>query len=512
MVRVAPVALVLFAWLSACASDPAKGKGFACDPGGANTCGAGWVCAAVSGQAYPGVCTPDGLVDVRLDPGPDDPGAEEDLPDAGDAGDEDSPGLADPGADAPCRPADHKACDGGLLFWYDSCGVRGTAAENCPCGCTAAACDCCPDWSCTDWSPCSCGGTQARTCADANACGTSAPKPAETQGCDACGNGLCDCGEDHGTCPADCPGPKCGGVTCPDVAGWTVGCNGKLACEYFGDHGSKMIYVPAGTFQMGCNPVVDADCFDDEFPGHQVALNGYWIDRNEATQLHFKACRDSTDANKCTADPTYGYDPAGHGVYPVVYLNWAQAKQYCGWKCPTCRLCTEAEWERAARGTDGRKYPWAAGGTDCPASWGDQCAGAEWTDLTALANCGESSCHDGFTGATSVGSFPNGASPVGAVDMAGNVWEWVADWYGSDYYCQGPGANTTGNPSWTYCGASAPYASPWANPTGPASGVKRVWRSAGYTYLSASLRTSSRGADSPTFVGVSLGVRCCRSE
>jgi len=167
-----------------------------------------------------------------------------------------------------------------------------------------------------------------------------------------------------------------------------------------------MVYVPAGAFAMGTNsgdpqgdhgPRLNADAV----PEHRVTLPAFFIDKTEVTNEAY--------AHFCEAvhyppppDWTNGTFPAGQGDFPVSRVDWYEASAYARWAGK--RLPTEAEWEKAARGTDGRLYPW----------------GSEWDGSRAVAN---------DTHPEAVGKHPTGASPYGALDMAGNVFEWVADWY-----------------------------------------------------------------------------------
>jgi formylglycine-generating enzyme required for sulfatase activity len=162
--------------------------------------------------------------------------------------------------------------------------------------------------------------------------------------------------------------------------------------------GVEMVLVPAGEFTMG-NDAGD----DDEHPVHQVFLDAYFIDKYEVTNALYKVCVEAGVCDQPT--DTDDYNNSQYLQHPVVYVDWNMAQQYCEWR--DARLPTEAEWEKAASGTDGSTYPW----------------GDEEIDNT-FAN---------FSGSetNSVGSYPKGVSPYGAYDMAGNVWEWVADWYDS---------------------------------------------------------------------------------
>ncbi|MBI4725791.1 formylglycine-generating enzyme family protein [candidate division TA06 bacterium] len=214
---------------------------------------------------------------------------------------------------------------------------------------------------------------------------------------------------------------------------------------------SVLIEIPAGSFIMGSND------YDDEKPIHTVYLDKYYIGKYEVTVGQFRkfvnATGYKTDAEKSGGAYVYTggswqqkADANWKNPYfsqndnsPVVCVSWNDAKAYCDWA--GLRLPTEAEWEKAARGTDGRSYPWGNG-------WdGNKCnhgkVSSPYTDAS-----------DGYEYTSPVGSFSSGVSPYGAYDMAGNVWEWCSDWYGENYY----------------------GSSPSNNPTGPSSGDSRVLR------------------------------------
>ena len=175
--------------------------------------------------------------------------------------------------------------------------------------------------------------------------------------------------------------------------------------------GMTLVYVPAGEFIMGSN---NGDI--DEKPERTVYLDAFWIDRTEVTQGMYSKCT----AGGCTKPTCVN----GGDDHPVVCVVWDNAKAYCEWAGR--RLPTGAEWEKAARGTDGRIYPWG----NEPAT----CEYAVMDDLTGKGNgCGEGNS------AWAVGSKSKGVSPYGALDMAGNVSEWVADWEEHD------AANNTGH-------------------------------------------------------------------
>lgn len=203
-----------------------------------------------------------------------------------------------------------------------------------------------------------------------------------------------------------------------------------------------MVLVAAGSFYMGCNERVDSECYDDEKPGRTVTVAKFWIDRLEVTVADYKRC---VQAGRCSADgltmpyvggknqPKYAehcnWGKGGREQHPMNCVDWHQARSYCEWSGK--RLPSEAEWEKASRGRDGRKYPWGNGGygssgrvaniADESARHSELFAGQSWT---------ASGYDDGWVGTAPVGSFPAGASPYGAQDMMGNVWEWVESEFG----------------------------------------------------------------------------------
>jgi formylglycine-generating enzyme required for sulfatase activity len=218
-----------------------------------------------------------------------------------------------------------------------------------------------------------------------------------------------------------------------------------------------MVPVPSGEFTMG-----SSTGFDHERPVHTVYLDAYAIDLYEVTNtgyagfLNARGNQQEGGSTWLDADDTgvrihqvggVWQADAGYGDHPVVSVTWYGARAYCTWVGK--RLPSEAEWEKAARGTDARTYPWGNQAPDC-----------------SLANY-YSGCVDDTS---PVGSYPSGASPYGALDMAGNVWEWVNDWYSSDYY----------------------GVSPYRNPRGPASGSFKVLRGGSWIGVVDQVRAAYR--------------------
>jgi len=214
--------------------------------------------------------------------------------------------------------------------------------------------------------------------------------------------------------------------------------------------GMVMVYVPAGEFEMG-----SMEGEDNEQPVHTVAVDGFWIDQTDVTNAQFALCvaAGACDPPAKSRSYTHGsyYGNSAYDGYPVIYVSWRQAADYCEWAGG--RLPAEAEWEYAARGSDGRTYPWGNSAPDCGKANYSGCVG----DTTAVGSC------------------PAGASWCGAQDLAGNVWEWVADWYESDYYS----------------------VSPYSNPPGPASGTSKVLRGGGWPHYWYAVRVAVRNDNNP---------------
>ncbi|MBI3958000.1 MAG: formylglycine-generating enzyme family protein [Chloroflexi bacterium] len=226
--------------------------------------------------------------------------------------------------------------------------------------------------------------------------------------------------------------------------------------------GIEFLEVPAGEFTMG-SP--DGEGSDNEHPQHTVYVDDFWIGRTEVTNAQYARC---VEAGVCPAPNNSRWNESTFADHPVTHVSWDNAVAYTRWLSElsglTVRLPTEAEWEKAARGADGRRYPW---GNAAP---NDRL-------LNFNRNVGST---------TPVGSYPDGASPYGALDMAGNVWEWVADWYAEDYYARAPERN----------------------PMGPESGQYRVVRGGAWDfYLNLAAAAAVRHWNDPNLWNLPYGFR-----
>lgn len=202
----------------------------------------------------------------------------------------------------------------------------------------------------------------------------------------------------------------------------STACGAKAGSERtVKEDGMVQVYVPEGTFQMGG---LDPRASEDEKPVHQVEMKGFWIDKTEVTNAMFLQCVQSGTCtppqNSASESRSSYFNNTEFNDYPVVNVTWDSAKKYCEWAGR--RLPTEAEWEYAARGTSAATYPWGEAAPD------DTRANFNYTDNDTSA----------------VGSYPAGASPFGALDMAGNVFEWTGDYYDATFYSNGPASNPTG--------------------------------------------------------------------
>ena len=228
----------------------------------------------------------------------------------------------------------------------------------------------------------------------------------------------------------------------------------------------RFVAVPAGPFVRGSTPD-DPRAFDDESPQRTLELDAFRMAQTETTNRDYAgcvaagACRAPQSDGSSTRARYYGMDEFAE--FPVVNVTWEDAADFCQWAGG--RLPTEAEWEKAARGTNGTVYPWGDTAPTCTLANFNHCVGD-----TAAA-----------------GAHPQGASPYGALDMAGNVWEWVADWYDEDYYANAPAAN----------------------PPGPSGGEGRVFRGGAWDDEAGLLRGAYRDAYLDRSFSLALvGFRC----
>lgn len=234
-------------------------------------------------------------------------------------------------------------------------------------------------------------------------------------------------------------------------------------------HGVPMILIPAGTFIMGSD---GANSYPKERPAHEVYLDAYYIDVTEVTNLYYIQCNQEgpctppINKNSVNHPSYYSTQFDTYHDYPVINVSWVQAEQYCEWRGGT--LPSEAQWEKAAR-------------------W-DQATGTSrvfpWDGLILNDTRTNYASHLGET--AKVGSYPRGASPYGILDMAGNVAEWVYDWYQDNYYEH----------------------SPHDNPLGPETGTGRVYRGGSYENPGAQLTTTFRQSDGPKKTFMTVGFRC----
>ena len=258
-----------------------------------------------------------------------------------------------------------------------------------------------------------------------------------------------------------------------------------------------MVFVPSGEFRMGSTKemvfsakdickedlgggITAAVCtyntFMDEYPDHTVEMPDYWLDQTEINNGQYRLCVESGECDQPNKMGSFTrehyYDDPAFDDYPVVQVTWNMAADYCKWA--GVRLPTEAEWEYAARGPEAKIYPW---GNDFDPSKLNYCdAGCKGiSDLTY---------NDNFPDTAPVGSFPEGASWIGALDMAGNVREWVADWYG--YY----------------------HLNKLENPQGPAEGEAKTLRGGSWYDPRYNIRSNNRGSDAIDYWRHKVGFRC----
>lgn len=225
--------------------------------------------------------------------------------------------------------------------------------------------------------------------------------------------------------------------------------------ESTGKDGAPMVLVPGGEFTMASGSAT-----------HRVEIDPFYLDKYEVTVARYGKFLGAT---KRKEPENWGNSSTYQPSQPITGVTWDDALAYCRWAGK--RLATEAEWEKAARGTDGRLYPW---GNDPPDP--------------KLANYQAESGYSSTAGLKAVGSYEEGKSPYGAYDMAGNVWEWVADWYDEDYYRHGPNRN----------------------PPGPTGGEEKVIRGGSWDFQARALLAVSRMSYAPTMRTGFIGFRCAQ--
>lgn len=240
--------------------------------------------------------------------------------------------------------------------------------------------------------------------------------------------------------------------------------------EIVDSKGAEMILIPADTFTMGA---IDGET--DELPIHVVWSKDFYIDKYEVTNAQYQDCVHALGCDlPISVEPYLDKNKSDH---PVVNVDWEMAQTYCEWR--GARLPTEAEWEKAAGGRERTTYPWGDGLSGKMLNFCDTNCDAAWR---------EKNINDKYVNTAPVGTYVDGASPFGVLDMAGNVWEWTQDWYSADYYAQ----------------------SPIENPTGPESGEFRVLRGGSWYDRIYQTRVTERYSRNPADYGPNIGFRCVR--
>ena len=383
-------------------------------------------------------------------------------------------------------PGDGSACGDGLVCpeqEYCDDGFK-TECGSCNADCTGPGegSICGDGFQCEETESCDDGNTETETCGYGNI---------NCLFCDAecklitlegtyCGDGVVQPDE---VCDPEASERNCGDISNEFLNNSSVGCQSDCSawdvtqCWPDTDDEEKMVSIPAGPFLRGCNTALDGDCFSDEYPYRQLRLSAYRMDTHEVTTGEYRACVQAggcLDTNLNYDQTSCNYAQTGREDHPINCVDYDQAQAYCLWSGK--HLPTEAQWEKAARGSDGRIYPW--GNTPLPS-----CTHTVMNNGT-LSGCGE--------GRTSlVGSRPLGISPYGVLDMTGNVYEWTNDWWSDTYY----------------------GIAPENDPQGPSNDdgvlIYRVLRGGSWSNINtAKLRASSRFVNSPTARSLNLGFRC----
>jgi formylglycine-generating enzyme required for sulfatase activity len=264
--------------------------------------------------------------------------------------------------------------------------------------------------------------------------------------------------------------------------------------------GMLSLCIPEGEFLMGSDDA-DPNSNEEEKPQHLVFLDAFWIDSTEVTNAMYATFVQATGYQTLAERENWsnvmmgsswvkvgdadwqspvgpGSDLAGIIDHPVVHIAWEDAQAYCDWVGG--HLPSEAQWEKAARGEDGRLFPW---GNSQPTG-----SLANFADLNLKVKWADQNNNDGFRYTAPVGSYPGGASPYGVMDMAGNVWEWVNDWFDEGNY----------------------FNSRPENPSGPDQGILRSLRGGAWSIAAQNIRTAQRGKEPPVSRYNDLGFRCVR--
>jgi formylglycine-generating enzyme required for sulfatase activity len=256
------------------------------------------------------------------------------------------------------------------------------------------------------------------------------------------------------------------------------------ALQRRGKDNAEMVYIPAGEFTLG-----------EAASARTIYLDAFWMDKFEVTNAQFQQFVDATGYKTDAEKQGWGFEytnvwqrmegiswraPRGAGstiqlAFPVVLVSWNDANAYCAWAGK--RLPTEAEWEKAARGSDARVFPWGNQWDGTRLNFCDSNCAYAWKDA---------SVNDRYAEVAPVGSYAANASPYGVLDLAGNVWEWTADWFDADY----------------------PRTMPTRNPIGPTSGQLKVLRGGAWSIDAFYARATSRFAQPPDFRERSVGFRC----
>ena len=266
---------------------------------------------------------------------------------------------------------------------------------------------------------------------------------------------------------ATAPVPTAAAAPAPAGPKLTPGQEREKYPNYRASNGQQMLLIPTATFAMGSTaPGAPAN----ESPVARVTVGRFFMARHPVTNAQYEQFDPAHRAKRLAT--------AGD-LHPVVFVSWSEAQKFCEWLSRRdrrrFRLPTEAEWELAARGIDGRSYPWGeATGRGDLANFADSNTSFGWSDK---------SISDGWAETSPAGAFPRGGSPFGLEDAAGNVWEWCADYY--ELYKSGE----------------------HTNPTGPKAGSQRVCRGGSWKSRFTNLRATTRGFNAPLFSANDVGFR-----